>query len=116
LAEARKVATIKRWGLGFTARLKPDGKVATLREVAKLLPQTDGVDLRQVPNVNDAWLAELKAEPGLRHLFLEKSAVTDKGLVHVAAMKGLETLDVRDAGGVTDAGLASLAGLTEMRH
>ena len=70
----------------------------------------------QGPRFGDAQLAELAPlAPVLQWLDLGETAVTDAGLVSLAAMRNLQRLHL-DRTGITDAGLARLSGLTKLEY
>ena len=62
----------------------------------------------------DDSLRHLRAFEGVRHLPLEGTSVTDAGLVELASMPTLETLNLWGVKGVTDEGLVHLVGLTKL--
>ena len=70
---------------------------------------------------NDASLAQLAGLTELEELLLSSNRITDAGLVHLNAMTKLRKLNLMHASAVasgvwiTDAGIAQLAGLKELR-
>jgi hypothetical protein len=72
------------------------------------------------PNVTDANLRHLVDLPNLERLSLVEEGggmvITDAGLVHVGKMKNLKTLMIIGMPQVTDAGLNSLHGLSQLEQ
>ena len=64
----------------------------------------------------DAGLARLARLRSLRIVRIGGEQITDPGLVHLAALSGLQKLDLRDAPCITDAGMAHIAKMTELRR
>ena len=65
--------------------------------------------------ITDERLAELAMLPDLETIVLQKTAVTDAGLRHLAGLSKLENLAIRPAPGVTDEGLSHLGRLPNLR-
>jgi Leucine-rich repeat (LRR) protein len=65
-------------------------------------------------SVSDAGLAHLVAATKLKQLFLEGTKLTDDGLLLVGRLKALEELDLSRLEGISDEGLAALAGLKNL--
>jgi internalin A len=63
--------------------------------------------------ITDKGLEQLKEQPQLTFLLLQRTQVTDAGLKHLAKLKQLATIAL-DETNVTDDGLAHLAGLTNL--
>ena len=63
----------------------------------------------------DAALLPLHGQSGIRTVQLEGELLTDKGLATVATWTGLEVFRLWWGGGITDDGVASLAGLPRLR-
>jgi hypothetical protein len=63
----------------------------------------------------DRVLARVARLPGVRWLTLMGNQATDEGLRHIGTMTGLEVLFIWDASSVTDAGVAHLAGLKNLK-
>ena len=59
-------------------------------------------------------LVKVARLPGLKSLQLKESQATDGGLESIGRMTGLEEILIWDAGSVTDAGVAHLAGLSRL--
>jgi hypothetical protein len=72
----------------------------------------DNADVRAC----DAVLARLKGMTSLRVLLLKETQATDEGLRHIGKLTGLEKLFIWDARGVTDAGVAHLADLKNLKN
>jgi hypothetical protein len=66
--------------------------------------------------INDAALELLKSFPHLRRLELLSCPVTDAGLAHVAGLKDLRELTVWNSRGITDAGLEHFKGLSQLER
>ena len=118
-----------RFGLAQWGELPPD-RVKMLAAAADLAGKL-GIVIRPL-TVDGPWLAvnarvrargfgddqlrQLAAvAPALEWLDLGETAVTDRGLAALAAMKHLRRLDLAQTA-VTDAGLAQLAPLTELNY
>jgi YHS domain-containing protein len=65
--------------------------------------------------VTNAGLAALEGMPNLTRLHLEKTAITDAGLQHVAKLRKIQYLNLYGTG-MTDAGLNSLKGLPKLHN
>lgn len=65
-------------------------------------------------NVDDAMLAAVAALPNLNRLYLDQTAVTDKGLTHLAKLGLLEYLNLYGTK-LTDVGLATLQQLPNLK-
>jgi hypothetical protein len=63
----------------------------------------------------DALLKRLSKLPGLKELCLQETQATDEGLKHIGKMTELERLFIWDGVSVTDAGVAHLAGLKNLK-
>lgn len=66
-------------------------------------------------NPLDEVLALLSTQKGLRHLYLQKHQATDGGLAGLRGLTRLEDLYIRDAYDVSDAGMAHLEGLGNLK-
>src|SRR5262249_7479933 len=64
----------------------------------------------------DDLLARISRLPGLKVLLLMETQATDEGLRPIGKMSGLEELFIWDARSVTDAGVAHLASLKNLKH
>ena len=84
-----------------------------LTELAALGPALQWLDLGETA-VTDRGLAALAAMKNLRRLDLDRTAVTDAGLARLAPLARLEYLNLFGTA-VTDAGLASLRPLLQLR-
>jgi hypothetical protein len=65
-------------------------------------------------NVSDDDLACMEKLSGVKFLWLQQTAVTDRGVAHLSHCTRMEELYLANTN-VTDEGLASLAGMTHMR-
>jgi internalin A len=74
------------------------------------------LNLNGNPGVTDEGVRFLSVSlPGLKHLMVGGTMVTDAGLAHLSGFHGLEGLQIPGQGAkITDAGLAHLAGLTHL--
>jgi hypothetical protein len=66
------------------------------------------------PGVTDNALKHLAGHKSLGVLWLGGTAVTDKGLTHLAAVKSLRQLHLRDCPGVTDASVKTLSQMKQL--
>jgi Leucine-rich repeat (LRR) protein len=66
-------------------------------------------------SIGDADLALLGDLAGTRHLKLKRADISDAGLAHLAGLTQLETLVLQGEPRVSDAGLAHLSGLSQLR-
>lgn len=115
VAEARKLGEVKRNGLAFQIALAPNSKVEALTQLKRLL-LTTSISLKDVGEVGDAWLAEVKSLTALRRLSLEGAkGVTNAGLANLEELKDLESLDLSSAGQVGDEGMSHLQKLTNLK-
>jgi len=73
-----------------------------------------GLDLSERWDVTDQTLEWLGTKIPLRYLRLDKTRVTDQGLVAVGSLKTLQSLTVSPK--TTDVGLQSLLGLSQLRE
>jgi hypothetical protein len=71
-------------------------------------------DNKNVSTCDDV-LAQLASQPGINQLLLHGTQATDEGLKHVGKMATLEALFIWDATSITDAGVAHLAGLKNLK-
>jgi len=101
--------------LGVTARWRgaefTDEMLAQLEPIA---PAIWTLDLGETA-VTDEGLISLAAMSELRTLQLDGTAVSDAGLSHLAGLSRLKSLNLHDTS-VGDAGLAELATLQRLRH
>ena len=72
-----------------------------------------GLDLGGCGKISDGIFAAIPRDSRLRSLYLERTSVTDSGLVHLGELGSLEELSLAHTL-VTGAGLSSLAGLTNL--
>lgn len=73
--------------------------------------------LRDLPNVDDRAMEVFDDLPKLRRLYLhELSSVGDSGLVHLAALKSLELLDIWTAPQMTDSTVDVIATLPNLKE
>ena len=84
-----------------------------LRHIAGLT-KLRSLDLTGTEMVGDAEMRYLRPMSELRSLTLYGARVTDAGLENIAGLTKLRSLDIQ-ATGVTDAGLAALEGLKDLR-
>ncbi len=63
----------------------------------------------------DDLLAQLASQPGIKTLLLHGTQATDGGLKHIGKMASLEAIYFWDATSITDAGVAHLAGLKNLK-
>lgn len=63
--------------------------------------------------ITDAGLVHVAAVTGLRQLFLDNTKITDAGLKNLAKLKGLRTISLRRTA-ITDEGLKTLAAFTPL--
>ncbi len=82
--------------------------------VLTAFPRLESIDLSELPLPAEAALAELKKFQGLRKLSLP-GGITDADLDRVVELKSLEELDFEGSFNVTDAGIARLAALHNVR-
>ena len=75
----------------------------------------DYVDVSRNDTVADADLALLKKLPGLKHLFLLSTPITNAGLQHLQGLAHLETLGLGNTK-ITDNGLRYLEQLSSLRQ
>lgn len=81
------------------------------------LKKLSRLTLRDLPEVGDPGLAVLGDLPALKRLYLhELASVGDDGLKHLAAADGLEVLDIWSVPKMTDASVAVIAGLPNLRE
>lgn len=73
-----------------------------------------GIDFSEQPQLSDTDLELFENATDLRFLSLQRTQITDQSMAHIAKMKNLESLYLPR--GVTDAGLAQLAPLTQLRE
>ena len=59
--------------------------------------------------IKDEHLDRLDQLPGLVHLFLFNTSITDDGLSHLTRLGSLEWLDIYENPGITDDGLSYLS-------
>jgi hypothetical protein len=73
--------------------------------------------LRDLPNVDDRAMEVFNNLPKLRRLYLhELSSVGDSGLVHLAALKSLELLDIWTAPQMTDSTVDVIGTLPNLKE
>ena len=73
------------------------------------------VDLDGQSKVTNDSLRPLAAIPTLKRLFLERTPVTDAGLVHLRAARSLDALGLGSVAGITNAGLSNLSELKTLK-
>jgi hypothetical protein len=104
---------VPRW----LRRLLGDEFFQQVRQVSLVYDDSTG---KRFDNTNvvacDDVLARVARLPGLRSLLLKESQATDEGMRHIGRMTGLEELFIWDASSVTDAGVAYLAGLKDLKN
>jgi hypothetical protein len=66
--------------------------------------------------ITDEDLGLFENAPATRGLYLFNNRLSDKGLMHLADLHELETLDLRRNVAITDAGLGHLANLKNIKH
>ena len=64
----------------------------------------------------DDLFAQIASQPGIKTLLLHGTQATDEGLKYVGKMTSLESLYFWDATSITDAGVAHLAGLKNLKN
>jgi hypothetical protein len=64
----------------------------------------------------DLLLEQLASQTGLKQLLMRRTQATDEGLKYVGKMHALEELYIWDATSITDAGVAHLAGLKNLKN
>ena len=88
----------------------------TVKEIRGLGLTLEYDDLGPVPTeLCDGDLACVAAFPGLRFVELQKSKITDAGLIHLQGLRNLEHLNLKDTA-ISDEGLRHLAGLTGLKQ
>jgi hypothetical protein len=81
------------------------------------LKKLSRLTLRDLPEVGDAGLPVVADLPALKRLYLhELASVGDEGLKHLAAAGELEVLDIWSVPKMTDATVAVIAGLPNVRE
>ena len=65
---------------------------------------------------HDDLLAQLTSQSGIKTLLLHGTQATDEGLKHIGKMTSIEALYFWDATSITDAGVAHLAGLKNLKR
>jgi hypothetical protein len=120
VAQDRQVE--QRWKvLGVIAQVKdgrvtsmefPPGKPIAQAALEKLQGEADKIGVRSLAfsgqPIADDELRHLSELKELRHLRLDRTRITDAGLVHLVRLEGLESLDLAHTQ-VTDEGLKTLA-------
>lgn len=72
--------------------------------------------LRDLPNIDDRAMEVFDDLPQLKRLYLhELTSITDSGLKHLEALKGLEVLDIWTVPNLSDATIDVLAGLPNLK-
>jgi len=105
---------------GFRVRL--EGQSVKMVSIAKLAELGDVEVLGlEGPDVTDELFDPITTFPGLRHLLLHDTQVSDAGLQHLQGLHQLEHLslghtDDRSPSRITDASLKYIAGLKKLRY
>jgi prepilin-type processing-associated H-X9-DG protein len=89
--------------LSWFSRLRPDD-----------LYSLSFTSTRDGPRPDDGCMPPVAHLTGLRHLAMEGTRITDRGMKYLAGLTALEELSLSPR--VTDAGLASLAGLSSLKR
>jgi hypothetical protein len=80
-----------------------------------LLPKLEWLSM-SATRITDRGLDRITRDlRGLKHLVLTETRVTDAGLRNLAALRSLESLDLRDTRNITDAGLRALKAVPSLR-
>lgn len=136
LSNAPKLATLNLYGVEAITglALKYLAEMKTLRRLNLSCPVGDDTNLTNhsmsylakctslealdSPRViDDSGLARLAKLPNLKHLDVwtgSNTAITDAGLMHIASMRNLESLQVGGGNGITDTGLIALSSLRNL--
>jgi hypothetical protein len=104
------------WAPRWLRRVLGDEFFQEVRHVSLVYDNSTGkrFDTSSVKPCDDL-LARLAGQSGIKCLLLKKMQATDEGLKHVGEITGLEELYIWDATAVTDAGVAHLARLNNLK-
>jgi internalin A len=104
------------WAPLWLRKMVGDELFQNVRQVSLVYDNSTGkrFDNRNVDACDDL-LKQIARLPGLRELLLKESQATDEGLRQIGKMTGLEELYIWDARAVTDAGVAHLKGLKNLK-
>jgi hypothetical protein len=104
------------WAPRWLRRMLGDEFFQEVRQVSLVYDDSTGqrFDNENVGACDDV-LARVARLPGLKSLLLKETQATDAGLRHIGKMTGLEELFIWDAESVTDAGVARLASLKNLK-
>jgi hypothetical protein len=104
------------WAPRWLRRMLGDEFFQTVRQVSLVYDDSTG---SRFDNGNtrpcDDLLREVAELPGVKSIQLKETQTTDEGLRSIGQMSGLEELYMWDARSVTDAGVAHLAGLRDLK-
>ncbi len=98
-----------------TLRLEQAAVTDKGMELVAKYPRLEDINLDRC-NITDEALKSLATSKSIKRIRLPRSKTSDKGLSYLKDAKGIELLDLSDCPMVTDEGLASLAGLTNVRN
>jgi hypothetical protein len=110
-AERAAAATVRRLGGWY----KVDAENHVI-EVNMVYHETPGRRYDNSIINTDEALRSVGSFPRLKELYLHKGQATDDGFKTLSKLGDLEVLFVWDAGTITDAGIAHLAGLKKLRN
>jgi len=104
--------------LHSVTRLILDAPAANDESLALLeaLPHLEVLMITEGSDVSNDGLRQLRSVPGLKCLVLASGSIDDRGLGYVAALSGLEELDIHNQSRITDAGILRLAELKRLRR
>jgi 5-hydroxyisourate hydrolase-like protein (transthyretin family) len=111
-AERDAAATIRR--LGGWYKVDAENHVVEVNMVHHETAEKRRYD-NWITNTDEA-LRSVGSFPRLKELYLRNGQATDEGLKALTKLRDLEVLFVWDAGKITDAGIAHLAGLKKLNH
>jgi hypothetical protein len=104
------------WAPRWLRGMLGDELFRNVRQVSLVYDDSSG---KRFDNANveacDALLKRIATLPGLQELLLYSTQATDEGLRHIGKMTELEKLFIWNADSVTDAGVAHLAGLKNLK-